>query len=96
MRNPCACCGGVGNPNSNNPMAGQNDPIEDRAMMQSSMNMNEDLRRVTDLANKNNVAIYAVDPRGLSTGDFDIADNIVSSISQNYLNSSMETLRSLA
>ena len=29
-----------------------------------------------DAANRNNTAIYAVDPRGLATGEFDITDNI--------------------
>src|SRR5262245_7438318 len=96
MRNPCACCGGAGNPNANNPLAGQNDPNEDRAMMHGDMNMNDELRRVWDLANKNNVAIYAVDPRGLATGEFDIADNIASSLDRTYLNSTMNTLRTLA
>src|SRR5262245_59714664 len=96
MRNPCACCGNSGNPNSLNPLAGQNDPIEDRAMMHTQMNMNDDLRRVWDLANKNNVAIYAVDPRGLSTGEFDISDNIAGKLSNDYLNATMNTIRTLA
>jgi len=96
MRNPCACCGSTGNPNALNPLAGQNDPIEDRAMMHTQMNIQDDLRRVWDLANKNNVAIYAVDPRGLSTGEFDIADNIASGLSRDYLNATMDTIRVLA
>ncbi len=96
MRNPCACCGGVGNPNANNPIAGQDDPIEDRAAFATGMNMQSDLQRVYDLANRQNVAIYAVDPRGLATGEFDIADNIAGKLDRNYLNSTMETLRTLA
>ena len=36
------------------------------------LDMDSDLRDIYDLANKNNVAIYAVDPRGLSTGEFGI------------------------
>jgi VWFA-related protein len=96
MRNPCACCGGAGNPNSQNPSAGVNDPLEDRAMMHSQMGMNDELRRVWDLANKQNVAIYAVDPRGLATGEFDIADNIMGQLDRGYLSATMDTLRTLA
>lgn len=96
MRNSCAQCGGIDNPAANNPMAGQNSQTEDRAQWISSNNMDMELRDVTDLANKNNVAIYAVDPRGLATSEFDISDNIGSQTDRTYLNSTMETLRSLA
>ena len=96
MRNECAQCGNVGNPAAGNPMAGQGSATEDRAQWISSNNMDMDLRDVTDFANKNNVAIYAVDPRGLATSEFDIGDNIGSQTDRTYLNSTMETLRSLA
>ncbi len=49
-----------------------------------------------DAANRSNTAIYAVDPRGLSTGEFDIADNISGRTSQAALTSTMDTLRTLA
>ena len=38
--------------------------------------MDSDLREVYDAANRNNVAIYAVDPRGLPGFEFDINENI--------------------
>jgi VWFA-related protein len=96
MRNQCAQCGNVGNPAAGNPMAGQGSITEDRAQWISSNNMDMDLRDVTDFANKNNVAIYAVDPRGLATSEFDIGDNIGGQTDRTYLNATMETLRSLA
>src|SRR5262245_31944047 len=96
MRNPCACCGGAGNPNSQNPLAGANSPLEDRAAFSADANMSMDLRDVTDLANKNNVALYMVDPRGLATSEFDISENIAGQIDRGYLNRTMETLRTLA
>ena len=43
-----------------------------------------------------NTAIYAVDPRGLSTGEFDIADNIGQRQSQEALRSTMASLQVLA
>jgi VWFA-related protein len=96
MRNPCACCGGAGNPVSRDPLAGAGSLMEERAQWSSGQNMEMDLRSVYDLANRNNVAIYAVDPRGLATGEFDISDNIGGQLDRGYLNTSMETLRTLA
>jgi hypothetical protein len=58
--------------------------------------MEEDLRDIWDLANKNNTAIYAVDPRGLATNEFGIDQNIGSITDGNYLRSTLETLRTLA
>ncbi len=43
-----------------------------------------------------NTAIYAVDPRGLSTGEFDIDDNIGNRQSQEALRSTISTLQTLA
>ena len=96
MRNPCACCGGAGNPNSQDPLAGANSPLEDRAAWSAGTNMAMDLRDVTDLANRNNVALYMVDPRGLATSEFDISENIGGQIDRGYLNATMDTLRTLA
>ena len=96
MRNECAQCGNINNPAAGNPNAGQGSQIEDRAQWMSSQNMEMELRDVTDLANKNNVAIYAVDPRGLATNEFGIDENIGGQTDRTYLNSTMETLRTLA
>ena len=41
-----------------------------------------DLRDVYDVANKNNVAIYAVDPRGLAVNEFDIDQNVGAQVDQ--------------
>ena len=55
------------------------------------------MRDVWDLANKNNVAIYAVDPRGLPTSEFDLSQPAVSlEVDRQYLNATMDTLRVLA
>ena len=58
--------------------------------------MQEDLRQIYQAANRNNVSIYAVDPRGLATNEFDIAENINSRTDRDYLNSTMDTLRIMA
>jgi VWFA-related protein len=96
MRNADATMPGSGNPAYGNPLAGQNDPNEDRASWLAGMDMDSDLREVYDAANRNNVAIYAVDPRGLPGFEFDINEGIGLQADQKYLNSTMDTLRLLS
>jgi VWFA-related protein len=96
MRDGVAGAPGLGNPNYGNPMAGLNDPNETRASLFASMDMQADLREVYATANRNNVSIYALDPRGLTDSEFDIADNINAQTGREYLNSTMDTLRNLA
>ena len=96
MRNRDATQPGSGNPDAFNPFAGQNNPLEDRAAWSAGMDMDSDLRELYDTANRYNVSIYSVDPRGLSTGEFDIQDNISITTDQKYLQSTMDTLRVLA
>ena len=87
---------GVGGGAINDPFAGQNNPMEDRVQFSAGMDMQRELQDVWDACNRNNTAIYAVDPRGLATGGFDITSNISMQTSQSYLNASLDTLRELA
>ncbi|HEY2905471.1 MAG TPA: VWA domain-containing protein, partial [Vicinamibacterales bacterium] len=96
LRNPIATMPGYGNPNAGNPMAGVGDPNEDRAAWLSGLDLDSDLRQIYDTANKNNVAIYAVDPRGLAVNEFDIDQNVSSQLDRQYLNSTMDSLRVLS
>jgi len=96
LRDQNAQMPGFGNPARGSPMAGADDPNEFRAAAMASFDLMDELRDVFNAANRNNVAIYAVDPRGLSTGEFDIADNINARTSRDYLNATMDTLRVLA
>jgi VWFA-related protein len=96
MRGAIATMPGVGNPNRNNPFAGENDFNEDRARFQGELDVQTELQRVYDSANRSNTAIYAVDPRGLSTGEFDIQDNVGMRTSQDSLRQTQNTLRTLA
>ena len=86
---------GVGGGAANDPFAAEN-PMEDRVQFSASMDMQRELQDVWDACNRNNTAIYAVDPRGLATGGFDITANISQRTSQSYLNASLDTLRELA
>ena len=54
------------------PFAGDNNIMEDRAQFSAGMDMQREMQDVWDACNRNNTAIYAVDPRGLAVGGFDI------------------------
>lgn len=84
------------NPGRFDPLAGENSLQEERARFGAETDLLQELQDVFDAANRSNTAIYPVDPRGLSTGEFDIADNIGFQTSQASLNSTLNTLRSLA
>ena len=96
MRGAVATMPGLGNPNRNNPMAGENNITEDRARFSAELDVQSELQRVFDAANRSNTTIYAVDPRGLSTGEFDIQDNVMGRASQDGLRQTQNTLRTLA
>ncbi len=85
MRNAIAGMPGiVDNPARRDPFAGDNNMLEDRARFSADVDMLQELQDVFDAANRNNTSIYAVDPRGLSTGEFDISENISMTTSQSY------------
>jgi VWFA-related protein len=96
MRNADATMPGLGNPNAFNPMAGVNDPNEDRAAWLASLDLDSDLREIFDAANRNNVSIYAVDPRGLPGFEFDINENVNLQSDSKYLTATQDTLRMMA
>jgi VWFA-related protein len=96
MRNADAQQPGAGNPNAFNPGAGQNDINEDRAAWSLGLDMDSDLREIYDTANRNNVAIYAVDPRGLPGFEFDINEGVGLQTDTKYLSTTMDSLRTLA
>ncbi len=95
MRDPMAAMPGVGNPVSRNPMAGES-TTEERARFLSEIDLQRLLRDVYDAANRHNTAFYALDPRGLATGEFDINENVGMRVDSQTLRQSMDTLRVLA
>jgi VWFA-related protein len=78
------------------PFAGDNNPMEDRARFSQDLDMLREMQDVWDACNRNNTSIYAVDPRGLAVGAFDVTANISFKTSQQFLNQSLDTLRDLA
>jgi VWFA-related protein len=83
---------GFGNPASQNPMA----RVDDRTSFFASLDIDEELRSVYDAANRNNAAIYAVDPRGLATNEFDLSQNVNQTTDLQFLQATLDTLRVLS
>ena len=99
LRDQNAASPGSGNPNRYDPTAGASatDITENRAQNAAMVDMENQLRDVYEEANHYNVAIYAVDPRMLATGEFGVdLPTIDSRLDRQYLNSTMDTLRTLS
>jgi VWFA-related protein len=85
------------------PIGGATSPAQQRIESQEfflQAEMMSDIKMVTDLANRYNVAIYSVDPRGLAPFEFDLstAGQAAVSLTKNtqMLDSTMDTLRVLS
>jgi VWFA-related protein len=83
-------------PTAGTTASGAIDPNETRAEFFANADLDVDLRDLHSTANRSNVAIYSLDPRGLAAGEFGIDQNIHSSLDRNFLNATMETLRSMS
>ena len=85
------------------PVGGATSPAQQRVESQEfflQAEMMSDIKMVTDLANRYNVAIYSMDPRGLAPFEFDLssAGQAAVSLTKNtqMLDSTMDTLRVLS
>jgi VWFA-related protein len=93
LNDPIATMPGFRNPNRGNPNA----PVaDDRTRMNAMADMNWDMRRVFDACNRQNTAIYPVDPRGLAVFEYGIQDSVAITADQTDLRASLDTLRVLA
>ena len=97
-----APCGNQPRPRPD-PVGGANSPMQQRIESQEfflQADMMSDIKMVTDLANRYNCAIYAVDPRGLAPFEYDLstAGQAAVSLTKNtqMLDTTMDTLRVLA
>jgi VWFA-related protein len=100
------CNGGAcpGQPRSQpDPIGIENSPERQRLEAQEfflQTDLMSDIRLVYELANRNNVAIYALDPRGLGVFEFDVSTqggaNVGLTRDRQMLDSTLDTLRVLA
>lgn len=96
LRDPSAAYQGMGNPNRRNPMAGENDMNEDRYRFFQNTDLLTDIRDAFNEANRNNVSIYGVDPRGLAAFEFDINEGVGQQSDRNSLNNLIDSLRTIS
>ncbi len=102
INDPSAALPGIGNPNRNNPMLG--DPstgadaamAQDRARFFGDMDIRQQMRDVYTEANRNNVSLYMVDPRGLAGFEFDIDQGVGLNTDKASLDTTLDSLRLLA
>jgi VWFA-related protein len=95
LRDPIASAPGYMNPNRQNPLAEDNLRDQSVQFFQDA-DLQTDLRLVFNEANKYNAAFYTLDPRRLTSGEFDIDQNIGQSTSMSTLRTTQDTLRVLA
>ena len=95
LRSPVASMPGVGNPLQGNESYGDNYG-EQRERFFSQAEMMSRLKDVYDLANKNNVSIYALDPRGLAVFEHDINEGVPVTMDADQLKLTMDSIRVLA
>ncbi|MCX6543610.1 MAG: VWA domain-containing protein [Acidobacteria bacterium] len=69
---------------------------DDRAQFQADLDIQRELRDIADTANRNNTAVYALDPRGLAVTEYGINENVDQRQDLNTLRQSQSTLQGLA
>ena len=95
LRDPVASQPGMGNPARGNQGVGDN-MAEQRERWFSQAEMFSELKDVFDLANRNNVSIYALDPRGLAAFEHDVNEAVPFQVDAAMLRQTMDSIRVLA
>lgn len=96
LESETAGLGGFGSPNRYDPAAVENDPRSETAKFFSDVDLQNDLRDLCNYANRNNTAIYTLDPRGLASFGADIDAGVSLRTDADMLRSTTDTLRMLA
>ena len=97
LRNADASQGRMGQfPGAISPMTGEKDPREETAAFFAESDLNSKLRDVFTAANRNNTAIYSVDPRGLTPFEFGIDEAVGPNQDARTLRMTQDSLRSLS
>ena len=92
-----ASLGPLSNPGGRaSPMTGENSTREETASFFAQSDLYSQMRDVFTAANRNNAAIYALDPRGLTPFEFGIDEAVGPNQDRRTLQMTQDTLRSLA
>jgi VWFA-related protein len=99
LRDPVAAQPGMNNPNRGT-LAGERNVMEttneQRLMFNAQVDLLQDLKEVFTAANRANVAIYCLDPRGLAAFEYDIDQGVGGQLDKAGLDQGLNTLRTLA
>jgi VWFA-related protein len=95
LRNADASMGGFGQ-GSRSPMLGENSQREETASFFAQSDLYAQMRDVFTAANRNNAAIYSLDPRGLTPFEFGIDEAVGPNQDRRTLQMTQDTLRSLS
>ena len=93
LNDPVAAMPGLNNPYRRDPNAPQ---ATDMQQLMAKSDMNYDMRRVFDACNRQNTAIYSVDPRGLAVFEYGINEGIGIQQDAQGLRDTTDTLHVLA
>ncbi|MBI2828226.1 MAG: VWA domain-containing protein [Acidobacteria bacterium] len=96
LRTADASVGPLGSPGGRSPMTGENSQREETASFFAQSDLYSQMRDVFTAANRNNAAIYTVDPRGLTPFEFSIDEAVGPNQDRRTLQMTQDTLRSLA
>ena len=91
-----ASLGPLSTPGGRSPMTGENSQREETAAFFAQSDLYSQMREVFTAANRNNAAIYALDPRGLTPFEFGIDEAVGPNQDRRTLQMTQDTLRSLA
>ena len=91
-----ASLGPLSSPVPRSPMTGENSTREETAAFFAQSDLYSQMRDVFTAANRNNAAIYALDPRGLTPFEFGIDEAVGPNQDRRTLQMTQDTLRSLA
>jgi VWFA-related protein len=92
-----ASLGPLSNPGGRaSPMTGENSQREETASFFAQSDLYSQMRDVFTAANRNNAAIYSLDPRGLTPFEFGIDEAVGPNQDRRTLQMTQDTLRSLA
>ncbi|MBI4886975.1 MAG: VWA domain-containing protein [Acidobacteria bacterium] len=97
LRSADASLGALGtNPAARSPMVGENNAREDTMAWFAQSDLYSQLRDVFTAANRNNAAIYTLDPRGLTPFEYGIDEAVGPNQDRRSLQMTQDILRSLA
>jgi VWFA-related protein len=96
LRTADASMGRIGSIGRTSPMTGENSQREETAAFFNESDLYSQLREVFTAANRNNTAIYSVDPRGLAPFEFGIDEAVGPNQDARSLRMTQDSLRSLS